>query len=197
MEWYLLNINPNYEITKTGLIRNIHTKYVLIQQERLKYLRVRLNYGDCKTYSVHRLVAEQFIPNPENKLEVNHKDFNTKNNNVENLEWVTRQENNLHKMSGEHGERLKQQMAFNIVEYGVKTNEKPVLQYDLDHNFLQEYRSMIEAERQTGVNRKMIRFCVRKQMKSSGGFLWELKEGSTTIENNLEYTSKGNEQSRP
>lgn len=52
--------------------------------------------GKTETRRVHRLVAEAFIPNPENKSDVNHIDFNRSNNCVENLEWTTRQENCLH-----------------------------------------------------------------------------------------------------
>lgn len=52
-----------------------------------------------KTYSIHRLVAETFLENPENKLEVNHKDSNRANNSVDNLEWVTKSENIQHSYS--------------------------------------------------------------------------------------------------
>lgn len=57
------------------------------------YLRVQLNYRD---FYIHRLVAMVFIPNNNSKIEINHIDGNKKNNSVENLQWVTRSENNKH-----------------------------------------------------------------------------------------------------
>lgn len=61
------------------------------------YLRVSMNLsGKNKDYFVHRLVAECFIPNPDNKRIVNHKDGNKSNNNASNLEWATSSENNRH-----------------------------------------------------------------------------------------------------
>ncbi len=62
------------------------------------YLRVYLyKDGKRKHHKVHRLVAHAFIPNPENKGQINHKDGNKKNNSVTNLEWVTDEENKLHR----------------------------------------------------------------------------------------------------
>ncbi len=73
------------------------------------YLIVSLYKNNIdKKFYIHRLVAEAYIPNPENKLQVNHKDFNKANNTIENLEWVTRTENIRHyKESNKWNETIK------------------------------------------------------------------------------------------
>lgn len=90
-----------YEVNINGEVRNKRTgQYLTGDTNSVGYSRVCLY---CKTHAPnkqrffrHRLVAEHFIPNPVNKSEVNHKNSDISNNNINNLEWVTRTENELY-----------------------------------------------------------------------------------------------------
>jgi hypothetical protein len=101
----------HYLISDAGVIystlNNLYTKQLPQPKERKswsnkdnKYLQVMLQNRKLgfkpKLFYVHRLVAQHFIPNPDNLAEVNHKDFNKWNNNVSNLEWITKLDNQLH-----------------------------------------------------------------------------------------------------
>lgn len=84
----------DYEITTDGQVINKKTSHILKGQLNAKgYLRVSISK---KLMFVHRLVAEKYIPNPDNLPQVNHKDGNKLNNSVENLEWVSNQQNRNH-----------------------------------------------------------------------------------------------------
>lgn len=104
--------NKNYEVSNEGDIRSIDryiarsdtgtlvfykSKLQKAQVSRCGYLLVRLSIDNVKeTVSVHREVAKAFIPNPDAKPQVNHKDGNKKNNHINNLEWCTNSENQIH-----------------------------------------------------------------------------------------------------
>lgn len=90
---YQVSNRGNVKSSKSGDIKLLHPS--LNKTRGYVYISVQAN-GKRKNYSLHRLVAKYFVPNPMNKEEVNHKDMDRTNNEVSNLEWVTRSENQLH-----------------------------------------------------------------------------------------------------
>jgi len=92
--WKSIDGHPNYQVSSYGRVRHTMNGEQKPQWHTRGYLKVNLYvYGVCYSRTVHRLVAEAFIPNPDNLPIVHHRDFNRRNNNVDNLEWATHQEN--------------------------------------------------------------------------------------------------------
>ena len=96
--WKTINEFPNYEISSHGRVYSRKRDIILKPYyDGWKYPKVSLQYNGRRVdRTIHRLVAEAFIPNTLNKPEVNHLDGNKDNNRVDNLEWVTRSENEIH-----------------------------------------------------------------------------------------------------
>lgn len=95
--WKKIKRNNNYSINENGEVRNDKTGHIKqpFTNKQNGYLIVDLYEKDkTEKVSIHRLLAETFIPNPENKLTVDHIDGNRKNNSIENLRWATYSENN-------------------------------------------------------------------------------------------------------
>ena len=98
----LIENSKNYFVTTDGEIYSGHRK-LKTSATGNGYARVRISYldGTSKDCYVHRIVAQAFIPNPDNKPVVNHKDANKTNNKLENLEWCTYQENTIHSVEND------------------------------------------------------------------------------------------------
>lgn len=129
------------------------------------YFTVHLTKNSItKLYQVHRLVAEAFIPNPQNLPCVNHKDENKLNNNVDNLEWCTNKYNINY---GTRNKRISKKMTNGKLS-------KPVIQYDLNGNFIKEWPSAHECGR-NGFNDSSVSACCRGKLKTHRGFIWKYK----------------------
>ena len=132
-----------------------------------RYLQVQLykSAKESKYYLVHQLVAEAFIPNQENKPVVDHKNNNTHDNKVDNLQWATYKENADY--SWERGRKK---------QYGIKHHASKLIgQYDLSGNLLNTYYGSGEASRATGIRDVTIRQACRGGYgcKTRGGFIWK------------------------
>lgn len=117
--------------------------------------------GKKHTKLIHRLVAEAFIPNPDNLPCVNHKDENPSNANVNNLEWCTQQYNVLY--SGLQNRKRWQ----NII--------KPVLQYDKQMNLIKEWNTITEASKYYNIPVTNISKCCKGKRKTCHKYIWKYK----------------------
>ena len=129
------------------------------------YLRVQLwKNKEYKTCLVHRLVAETFLPNPENLPQVNHIDEDKTNNRVDNLEWKSHRDNCNHGTRNERSAKT-------------RTNgklSKRVLQLSLSGDLIKEWESTRECER-NGFDHGHVAACCRGEKKQYKGFRWEYK----------------------
>lgn len=148
--------NGDYQISNKGRVKSLKNKnpliMSLIQQTTSNYYCIGLcKDNHKKKYSVDRLVAEAFIPNPNNYSEINHINKDTLDNRVENLEWCTHSQNVQH----------------SIYRQGIR-----VQQFTLDGQLLNTFESLAEAERQTNIYRPNISNALDKVNRTAGGFIW-------------------------
>lgn len=152
---------------KTG---SVITKDLILstKEDQKGYERVYLNTmnGKTKFVPIHRLVAKAFIDNPLNKPQVNHIDGNKKNNRVDNLEWCTNGENQIHayRLGLNHRSDSAGRQKVQVVKVDPTTMKEICM-----------YHSYADAERATGICRQNIRNAANGLRHKAGGFAWKAR----------------------
>ena len=166
-EWREVKEYSNYEVNQLGEIRHKKRQKILKPRSNnggYQYVNFKIN-GKNTNFAVHRIVANAFIPNPNGCTEVNHKDYNKKNNCVDNLEWVSSSQNKQHSY-------LKQENK--------KSRGKAVNQYTKEGIFLKTFDSVSDSAKELGCCVAAISNCCLGRTKTSQGFRWSFVESSTT-----------------
>jgi hypothetical protein len=151
---------PKNSNIKLGKVSTFKGGILAGQVNRYNYSKV-LIYG--KLYSIHRLVAQAFLENNENKQCVNHKDGNKQNNCLDNLEWVTYKENSVHAVQQNKYPRGKSH-----------SKARAINQYDKNGVFLKKWDTLSDAHRELNVNTGHLSMHLQgKKYKSVKGFKFE------------------------
>lgn len=167
----VLQMNNRYLVSNKGRVKALpnsnHKKTLMLHQCQMKsgYMIVHLrNNGKSKTWPVHRLVAYAFLPHTAEEKEVNHKDENPLNNNVENLEWCT----HLYNMNyGTLLERMRKKNTNNVAL------SKKVGKYTLNGDLVCVYPSVRDVKRTESIKGfKTIYECCNGNIHSAHGYMW-------------------------
>ena len=165
-QWKTITYASNYEVSTEGKVRNKTTKYILKGRlSKSGYLQVSIKHDETERFQnayIHRLVAECWIDNFDNKPSVNHIDGNKLNNHKNNLEWMTYSEQQKHRCE----------------VLNKKPQGKKLGQYDKQGKLIHTFNSVEEAAKSLNTSRVNIDNAIhhKKGQKTAYGYVWAYLE---------------------
>ena len=160
-----------YNISNYGRIYSIPYKKIMKSRiDKYGYEVINLKKLKSSPMTVHRIIANLFIPNPQNKPQVNHINGIKTDNRVENLEWVTAKENIDHSIKiGLKGNTKGQKRSYKVKQ---PLRRKPINQYNLKGNLLANFESQTEASEKLGINIVYISRVCRRVSQQTFGYVF-------------------------
>lgn len=166
-QWVDINCYEGlYRVSSYGRVKSLKRPWVVrdtilkLSWDKDGYLQVHLYKNNIpSTQKVHRLVAEAFIPNPNNLPQINHKkEFEKDNNHISNLEWCTQEYNQ------NYGTRSKRSEDAHC---------KPLFQYTIDGTFIKKHRSMSDIHRDLGYSKTALTYAIKNKNGLYKGYIWK------------------------
>lgn len=200
----MVEVFKNYFVDENGNVYS-NKQQLKPQVDKNGYLWVNLTYdGKQHNHKIHRLVAQAFIPNPDNLPQVNHINEDKTDNRVDNLEWCTNNYNINYGTCKERAAKTRKEKGYywiadaikkrkennpnNEMWYKIAENKRKngtnkqkslmvaVIQMDLDGNFIKEFESVVAAANEMNCERGNIRACCKGRQKTAKNYKWKYKE---------------------
>lgn len=172
--WKIVSCNNNYEVSDLGNIRNRKTKKIMRPAISNKgyYLVSLSNKGKQHTYTIHKLVMENFNRLPLSKEVINHIDHNKLNNKLDNLEYITQKENVRDAFDNNLCSNVVSQAKKNILR-AIDSSKIKIDQYDINNNYIKTWDSIRECSRELNIDDASISRCLKGRYKKAGGYIWK------------------------